>query len=1142
MNKKNVIQKVRLVCALTHKIPIAMRITLILLCATFFSVSATHSYSQSAKISLEMKNSSVEKILQTIEQNSEFYFLYNSKLINVDRKVSVRVKDASIAAVLDHLFKSENVDYEVKGAQIVLSPKKVYGQIIEVGASPQQQKTVTGTIKDVYGDPVIGANVIENGTTNGTVTDYDGVFVLQVASDAILHISYIGYLSQEVNTVGRTSVNITLEEDTKALDEVVVVGYGTQKAINLTGAVSVISSEDIVKRPITNVSTGLQGLLPGVTVTASANGGLPGQSNATIQIRGVGSRGNNNPLILIDGAEGDMNIINPNDIESISVLKDAASAAIYGNRAANGVILITTKSVKGIERAPRINIDSYYGSQQPTKMPKLVDSPTFMRWENEAQENVGGIKNYTEEDIQKTIDGLDPNYYANTDWIAATFLDSAPQYNLNASIDGKAKNMGYLISYGHLNQKGLSVGESTNSNRNNVRIKLNTKVAERFDIIANVSYIDRKFKAPNNGFDAASGTLYNAMRTRPLVPVRFTDGKWGYGGGQSNQVAYLTDGGHQEFSSQEFTGNFSMVVDILKGWTASVNYVNRQSNSFRYLLSKTINFYYPETNDIWYTTNTPNSVENRDYRSLNQNLFAQSDYELEINDHYFKVMAGFQQEWQRADYFSASRKNLITEKDPILDFGSPETQANSATASHWAMRSGFGRLNYNFKERYLLEANMRYDLTSRFVKQNRGEWFPSFSAGWRLSEEEFMDNTRDILDQLKVRGSWGILGNQFSTGSDNYPYLSRIGVVTVPTIGAVVNDGYAESYIGNPNLLWEMLYSTNIGVDVNMLNNKLQFTGDYFFRETRRMIFQRELPGAGGFPSTMDENGGKMQNRGWEIQLSWRDKIQDFTYALTGTLSDVRNKITEWEGEIIGSTTITKEGYSNQAFYGLVAEGIAMPTDFEKYNPVSGKYENPKFPILSGDAGLVQPGDIKYKDINDDGVIDLDNDREVLGSSIPRYTYSLKTDIGYKNFDFSFLLQGVGKVDGYIYGPARHAFTDQSTYPQAFHEDRYQPSNPNPNALYPRFTYNQSYNQRFSTFWMESAAYLRLKNIQLGYTIPAKLTRKLNIDKFRIYASADNLLTFTNYFATSDPERPVQAGGNYPQVKTYILGFNITLH
>src|SRR5699024_10391898 len=559
---------------------------------------------------------SLDRLLSGLDLNyksidSKYYLLYPQGSSN-DR--DVRKMERKIKS-LRNLEKGTGIRLFRREADQGIALNRIYEQ----ARIDFADISVEGTVISEDGEPLIGVNILVKGTNKGTTTDFDGQFSLSdVDENAVLVFSYIGYKSQEVDVSGRTSLTIILQEDVQTLDEVVVVGYGSQKLVNLTGSVGVITSEDLLKRPITNVSTGLQGLVPGLTVTGSANGGLPGQSNASLQIRGIGSRSNNSPLVLIDGAEGDMNIINPDDIESISVLKDAASAAIYGNRAANGVILITTKSAGGKERPPQINVNAYYGSQQPTKLPKMADSPTFMRWENEALQNVGGITNYSEADIQKAIDGTDPNYYGNTDWIKESFLSSAPQYNFNASINGKAKNMGYLLSYGHLDQEGLSVGQSTNAKRNNVRLKLNTKVADIFDVDANISYIDRKYRSPNNGFSVAGGTLYNAMRTRPLVPVRFTDGGWGYGGGQTNQVAYLTDGGGQDFASQEFTGNFSAVANILEGWTASANYITRQSNSFRNLLSKTIDFYYPETNDIWYSSNTPNSVENRDYRTLNQ--------------------------------------------------------------------------------------------------------------------------------------------------------------------------------------------------------------------------------------------------------------------------------------------------------------------------------------------------------------------------------------------------------------------------------------------------------------------------------------------------------------------------------------------
>lgn len=1085
---------------------------------------------------------SLKELTRQVEQKTSYTFLYNST-IDLDQRITADFRDVEIENILNTAFLNRGIAYEIYGTQVVLrnrgdqqTPPAALGQ-------QQQAPLIKGTVVDNTGEALIGAIVrIANGNV-AVLTGLDGEFAIEAPIGSTLEVTYAGYNPARVAVASAAPMEITLTSSSTDLAEVVVVGYGTQKKINLTGAVGIVTAEDLTKRPITNISTGLQGLVPGMSVTASANGGLPGQNSASIQIRGVGSRGSNSPLILIDGAVGDMNIINPEDVESISVLKDAASSAIYGNRAANGVILITTKNIKGNDRPPRININSYWAIQQPIKLPKMADSPTFMRFENEALANVGGQQNYTEADIQAAIAGTDPNYLANTDWIGATILPSAPQFNANISVDGRAKNMGYLISYGYLDQKGLTVGKSTYADRHNVRLKLNTKVADRIEITANMGYVDRSFTAPNASFALEGGSIYNAMRTRPTVPVRFTDGRWGYGGGQSNQVAYLTDGGHQEFSSQEFTGNFTAKVDLLKGWTASANYVVRQSNSFRELLSKTIRFYYPETNDLWYTTNTPNSIENRDYRTLSQTLFFQTDYDLSIGHHSIHAMVGYQQEWETAYQFNASRKNLVTEIDPILDFGSNDTQANSATGSQWAMRSAFGRINYNFKERYLFEANLRYDLTSRFSKQNRAEWFPSFSAGWRISEESFMSSTKGWLNELKLRGSWGILGNQFSIDSDNYAYLSRIGYVTVPNIGATPHDGYAETYIGNPNLLWEMIHTTDVGIDVSLLDSRISLSADWFVKNTRRMIYEREAPAVVGYDGNLQENGGRMENRGWEISLGWRDKIRGgFEYGATLNLADVRNRITEWEGFIVSGNTITRQGDPNNAFYGLVAEGLAMPWDFEYYDATSGKYINPKFPILTADAGLVQPGDIKYKDIDGNGSIDLDNDRQVIGSSIPRYTFSFRWDMAWKGFDFSFLLQGVGKVDGYITGPLRHAFTDQSTYPQTFHAGRYQASNPDPNATYPRFTYNQTYNQRFSTYWMEDASYLRLKNIQLGYTLPAALTKKIRIDRCRFYVSADNLFTVTNYFESADPENPIQGGGNYPQIKTFVFGVNLTLH
>lgn len=1100
--------------------------------------------SQQQRTSVNFNDLTLKEAVQQIANQHKLTVAYSKEFIDLDKKLSLNVSNVTLENALTELLKGTNIGFRFANSSILFFNKE--SQNTEQTSTGTQQVIkrikASGIVLDESGETIIGATVKVLGSPTGTVTDFDGRFELDVQEGATIEISYLSYDTERIRVVNANPLRIILKSSSELLDEVVVVGYGTQKKVNLTGSVSTVSPEKIMNRPITNVSTGLQGLVPGMTIVSSSNGGLPGQSNATIRVRGVGTIANASPLVLIDGVEGSMDLINPNDIENISVLKDAASASIYGNKAANGVILITTKSVSGTETPPQITFNAYVGFQKPTNLPEMADAATYIAWDMEANRNVGTVSAFTEQDIETVLNQSDPNYFANTDWIDAIYRSAAPQQNYNLSINGKAKNMGYLFSYGYLDQEGLLVGNATENKRHNIRLKLDTKVADIVTLNANIGYIDRKYSAPNAGFNITSGSIYNAMRTSPTTPVRFTDGKWGYGGGQTNQVALLHDGGSQVFSSQEFTGNFSAKVDILKGWTASATYSLRKVNSLRELLTKELAFYRPGTDDIWTQPIKTSSFENRDYTTNHQTFFAQTDYDLKIKKHDIHVMLGFQQESSKAKNFSAKRDSLLTEKDPVIDFGLESMSSASGGGSQWAMRSGFGRINYGYDNKYLFEANLRYDLTSRFIKQNRGGWFPSFSGAWRISEEEFMSNTKTWLDQLKLRVSWGILGNQYSTRGDDYPYLSTIGKVTdTPAIGTNPQQGFTETKVGNPILLWEESHNTNFGVDFTAFNSRLNVSADYFIRETESILFKKAYPGQYGFTS-IEENGGIVRNTGWELQINWNDKIgTDFTYGAILSLSDVKNKVTRFGAPEYSGSYITKEGYALNSLYGLVADGLATPKDFEYYDANRGVYVNPKFPVMPDYAQTVQPGDIKYKDLNEDGFIDLDNDRKIVGNTFPRYTYSLNGFLTWKDFDFSFLLQGVGKADGYIYGPARNAFTDQSTYPQKFHAGRYQESNPDPNASYPRFTYNNEINVRnFSTFWKEDASYLRLKNIEIGYTLPKKITTKARIQNCRFYASADNVFTKTNYLKTYDPETPVQGGGYYPQVKTFVFGVNIT--
>lgn len=1116
-----------------------------LLCLCLLPRLATPLPGQSKKITLHEEDKNLSIVLKKIETQTNLKFFFSEHAIQVNRPVSIQVSGAELSTVLDKLFASSEIRWEIAGQQILLYNKN------EKTAGPQSGNqaniTVTGTVVDASGEPLMGVNIREKGTNNGAVTDLDGKFTIKInKASAILQFSYVGFVTKELNAGKSRTLKVVLEENSKALNEVVVVGYGLAKKVNLTGAVAVASPEDLTTRPISSVSNGLQGLLPGVSIVNST--GLPGQSNGTIRVRGVGTTGDATPLVLIDGVEGNINILNPEDIENISVLKDAASASIYGARGANGVILVTTKNVGGKESKPQINLNGYYGLQAPTRLPEMVDAVTYMKMDMEATKNVGKPANYTESHLQKILDGSDPDYFNNTDWIDAIFKKSAPQQNYNINVSGKSPLMGYYISYGYLDQEGLTVGNTTKSHRHNIRLKLNTTIAKIVDVTANIGYTNREYSSPAGEFKSGSGAIYSAMSISPVIPVKFTDGRWGYGGGSANPVALLHDSGYNNFESQEASANFAGKINILKGWNATATYSFIQSNSLREVLSKTIHYYRPGTEEIWYSTNPTNKLEERDYTNIKQTLILQTNFERQFGKHTLSAIAGFSQEWYNSKDFSAQRTNLLTEKDPSLGLGSKDTQTNGASATSWAIRSGFGRVNYNYDERYLLEANVRYDLTSRFYKPNRGGVFPSFSGAWRVSEEAFIKENISFFDNLKIRASWGILGNQY-VGSNSYPYLAVISTIDkVPHFGVTPSDGYSQRTMPNPDLTWETIHMTNIGLDIALLNNRLNFTADYFVKDTKDILLKLSYPDILGLDPT-EQNAGKVRNRGWEVDIQWRDKIGDFGYGVGFNLSDVRNKITDFGGlpyQLTNSGhSIRRVGDPIDAFYGYVSGGFATPEDFESYNPTTGRYENPKFPVLVDDAKDVQPGDIILRDISGpdgipDGKIDPDYDRQVIGSNIPRYTYSAKGDLSWKGFDFSFMLQGVGKANNVITGSGRHAFLSQSNYPQKVHLDHWSFENPNPKAAYPRLTFDKNYNQRFSTFWLEDASYLRLKNIQIGYSFTQPWMEKLSLNKLRLYFSADNLFTATDYFYAYDPESPLTSGGLYPQVKTFVFGFNLT--
>jgi len=1107
--------------------------------ALIFIVSA-----QDKKISLNVTKKPLSSVLNEIESKSGYSFLVRSNDVDLDEPVTISVSNKSVRDILFRLFNERQIRFEISGNSIsIFKPQKVQestdGKAVET-------KKVSGLVTDQNGEPIIGATIqVKDNNKLGTISDVNGKFNLEIPLQATLTVSYIGYSPIEVKGPVKDNQNIVLREMSKTLNEVVVVGYGTQKKINLSGSVGMVTADDIASRPVSSVANGLQGLLTGVTVVNPT--GQPGSSSSTIRIRGLGTIGNANPLILVDGVEGDMNILNPEDIQSISVLKDAASAAIYGARAANGVILVTTKNLNTKDKKPTISLNAYYGVQTPTRLPEMCDAVDFMTLDNEARTNVGSAIAWNDSQFEKVKTGSSPNYFGNTDWISKVLNSNAPQQSYSLNVNGNVGNSGYIFSYRYFDQDGLTVGNSTGEKRHNLRLKIDSRLLNKVQFTTNIGYTVRNVISPVSSLTSGGGAIYNAMRIAPNVPVHYTDGSWAYGGGNTNPVAILYDGGNNNLDADELSLMAIGKVDIMKGWDITTTYSAINKNSLVKILKKTINFVNPEDPEtIVYSYNNPNSLSNADLRQRQQTLIVQSNFDFSVGNHNFSGVGGFEQEWAVLQQFDASRLNLITEDDPTLNLGSTDGMSNDASASQWAIRSFFGRLNYNFSDRYLLEMNYRLDMSSRFSKEYRTGRFPSFSGAWRLSEEPFMAFSRKLFDNIKVRGSWGMLGNQY-VGSTDFPYLSVLNEVTgLSTIGTLATSGYTQTTLANPQLSWEKIKMLDFGADVSLLKNRLEITFDWYKKNTSGILLQLNYPAQiGATPS--EQNAGSVSNKGWEVNVAWRDKIGQLKYGISLNLSDVKNKITDLAGMSpdLSSYQIRQVGFPIDAFYGYVSEGLMTPDDFGYYDETEKKYSIEKVPVVIGND--YEPGDIKYKDISGpqgkpDGKISPEYDRVVLGSSIPRYTYAFKGDLQYKNIDFSFSVQGVGKCKGYLTGTARHAFQDMAAYPQKIHLQRYNvETNPDPNAAYPRLTYNVSFNQStFSTYWLEDATYLRLKNIQLGYTLPQHLTRKAKIERCRVYASADNLLTLTDFFYAYDPETPVSSGGYYPQIKTCVIGLNIT--
>ena len=1082
-----------------------MRISTLFLFICFFASYASNVNSQTAKVNITNARMTIGTFIKQVEKETGYMFVYNKGEIDASKTVSLKKGENTVADCLNSIFEGSGISYVFDDGYVVLTR---HAQANGPNVLQKEGKVVKGIVTDETGMAVIGANVFVKGSTLGTVTDMEGNFALEIPSEnGILIFSYIGYVEQQISVKNRKNWSIVLKEDAQNLDEVVVVGYGTQRKGNIATAVSTVRAEVLQNRPVQTVGEALQGQIPGLSVTSK---GAPGES-PSLQLRGssvLKSDNSSAPLVLVDGVPADFNFLNPEDIESINVLKDAASAAIYGSRAANGVLLITTK--RGKMGKPTFRYNGSVGVNTPMYMPQSISSAEYARIKNEAERNMGRAPLYSDEEIALFANGTDPNRYPNTNWLDMAIQNSLmTRHALEAS--GGTEKVKYLVSAGVDHQTG--VFPNTQQNVFNVRSSTDISITKKFGISFDLRYQLRDMDALNNQED-----LYKQLISAdPTMVAYYTDGSYGYNAGFfTNPLVPLYEGGQKYTNRHEASGIFKLDYEFIEGLKftgiANVKYTFKNEESRSRKLFYT-NFFTQETFE-----NGENSFsDRRDYNAY-YNLQALLNYKKSFGIHNLDILAGYQQESENSDWLKGARSGYPTDIIWELNPGPKDNWSNDGNGEHWALASFIGRINYDYDNKYILSLSMRSDASSRFAKGSRWSTFPSVAAAWRISQESFMAGTCSYLDDLKIRASWGQTGS--ATGLGLYPSYTLIS-----TGGLILNNSYQQiaslKTIGNQDLTWEHSDMLNFGVDVKMLNSRLNFTGEYYIKNTKDILLEMPVPLEYGFGKP-NVNVGQIRNKGWELSLSWNDRISDFGYNVSANLSDNKNEVIDLggTGPWKGSTTYTEVGLPFNSIYGYESMGL-----FQSDEEVASA------PFQNSNTGA---GDVRYKDQNGDKKIDA-NDRVVLGDPNPHYLYGLNLGFDYKNFDLSMFFQGIGKKDRIIMDNFVRPFTDSSIFEH--HLDYWSPENTG--AKYPRILNKDdgTHNYQQSDFWMINAGYFRMKNLQIGYTIPREILRTVGFDRVRLYFSANNLFTISDFVPGMDPES--EKSVSYPFARTYSFGLNV---
>ena len=1098
------------------KLFIIMRIAAILLFVTLFQVVAIEStYSQSATVSVKAERIPLTDLFSQIEKQSEFLFFYvDEEVQNI--KVNVKATNQQIDKVLAQALSETNLTYTINDRNINIV-RKAYAY------QQRQTKRITGKVIDDNGEPIIGANIVEKGTTNGSITDIEGTFDISVAPGATLSISYIGYKPVEMKVSSLNSYNITLEEDSEALDEVVVIGYGTARKIDLTGSTSSLGGDKLRMKSTPQLGSQLQGQMAGVQVTRTSGDPAAG---ASIRVRGITTLSTNDPLVIIDGVPGTLMDIATGDVKDIQVLKDAASAAIYGSRAAAGVILVTTNRAKNNEF--HLSYNGEYGIDSPTAKPKFANAVQWMSGLNELAFNDGASSpnSFYSEDVINNYAQLraeDPDRNADTDFMDLGLKSSTHHQQHSLSLSGGTEKLKTNFSLNYYNSESLL--RKKNYERINIRTNNDYQINDWIhgNVDLNMLYSDAN--APHGGI----GVL---MQRAPIYNAYWSDGRFADGKDGDNPLAEMQLGGISRQQNYKVGGKIQLDITPLNGLTLTAivapqyNFYKGKDHRKAYEVYRITGEAIPGTS---YASTSLNESRN-DNHSLTKQFYA--NYKLQLKRHSIGLMAGYEDYSYKWEEEGASRTNYSLVNFPYLNLGPEDYQYNSGKAGHNAYRSFFGRIIYSWADRYILQANIRSDGSSRFADGHRWGSFPSTSAGWVISEEPWFN--KNVVNYLKFRGSIGQLGNE-RIGSE-FPYQAKLsfGTGLIPNaytgMSDVVQTAYQIDYAFN-NVTWETTTTYGVGTDISLLSNRLRGSVDYYYKKTTDMLMQVGFPSYFGYDAPQN-NAADMNTKGWDLELSWSDQINNFLYGVSFNLSDYRSKMGYMANrQNINGNKITEEGSYYNEWYGYKNMGIIL-------NDAAMLDENGnQIPVLTNNDSA---GNIRYQDIDGDGKITASNDRVRLGNSLPEMQYGGSLWAEWKSFDFNLSFQGIGHQLTYWGWPGTPFQVQAYACPENLIKSHWSPfatDAENAKAKYPKLTTNNANIYANSDFYIFNGAYMRIKNITLGYTIPSEITKKFFVNKLRVYFSANDLPAFSKYPEGFDPEW--DKSGDL-LTSSYIFGLNVS--